>query len=472
MTRFIARPVPLEMAALWVAEVLLSALVFLAAIPGAPAFLALSDGRLPGGAGLPGGTLPWAVALALLLGTSGVVLGLYRPKALLERRLLLNLILVAVLAFPVALLIGGRIAGIPLATLLSARYTPLGGRYAASLLALLALWLAVTLLVRGALRLPFARRLFVHRVLVVGPDAPALRAQLAPLAAGRFTFSEPADPAVGQPPGWPAGRPWGRPWAVLLATSAGADAGASTLGPTLRLYRQHGARIFDRASFAEHCLSRIDLTLLSESWFLTGDGFTETRLQAAARRALDLAVSFVLLMLTFPLMLAVALAISFESPGPVLYRQERVGRHGVPFILFKFRSMRADAEKGGLPRWASPGDSRVTRIGRIIRAARIDELPQLVNVLRGEMSLVGPRPERPHFVEQLAEVIPFYRERSLVKPGVTGWAQINYPYGASVEDAREKLAYDLYYIKHRSLLLDVLVLFGTVRVVLLREGAR
>ena len=460
MTRFVARHVPLEMAALWVAEVLLSALVFLAAIPGAPTFLALSGGRLPDGAGLPGGTLPWAVALALLLGTSGVVLGLYRPKALLERRLLLNLILVAVLAFPVALLIGGRIAGIPLAALLSARYTPLGGRYAASLLTLLALWLAVTLLVRGALRLPFARRLFVHRVLVVGPDAPALRAQLAPLAAGRFTFSDPADPSVG------------RPWAVLLATSAGADAGDSTLGSTLRLYRQHGARIFDRASFAEHCLSRIDLTLLSESWFLTGDGFTETRLQAAARRALDLSVSFVLLALTFPLMLAVALAISFESSGPVLYRQERVGRHGVPFTLFKFRSMRADAEKGGLPRWASPGDSRVTRIGRIIRATRIDELPQLVNVLRGEMSLVGPRPERPHFVEQLAEVIPFYRERSLVKPGVTGWAQINYPYGASVEDAREKLAYDLYYIKHRSLLLDVLVMFGTIRVVLLREGAR
>ncbi|MGC8478107.1 MAG: exopolysaccharide biosynthesis polyprenyl glycosylphosphotransferase, partial [Acetobacteraceae bacterium] len=357
---------------------------------------------------------------------------------------------------PVALLIGGRIAGIPLATLLSAHYTPLCARYAASLLALLALWLAVTLLVRFALRLPLARRLFVHRVLVVGPDAAALRAQLTPLAADRFAFSDAADP------------PTGRPWAVLLATPQ--EAGAIT--PALRAYRQQGARIFDRAGFAEHCLGRVDLDLLTEAWFLSGDGFAETRLQAAARRGLDLSVSLILLVLTFPLMLAVALAISFDSAGPVLYRQERVGRHGIPFTLFKFRSMRADAEKGGAPRWATLGDSRVTRIGRIIRATRIDELPQLVNVLRGEMSLVGPRPERPHFVEQLAEVIPFYRERSLVKPGVTGWAQVNYPYGASVEDAREKLAYDLYYIKHRSLLLDLLVLLSTVRVVLLREGAR
>ena len=187
---------------------------------------------------------------------------------------------------------------------------------------------------------------------------------------------------------------------------------------------------------------------------------------------MDLAVSLSLLVLTLPVMLVTALLIKLDSPGPVLYRQKRLGLHGEPFTLRKFRSMRIDAEASGDPRWAQQQDPRVTRVGRFIRAMRIDELPQLINVLLGEMSMIGPRPERPHFVEQLARVIPLYRERSYVKPGITGWAQVNYPYGASVEDAREKLAYDLYYVKNRSLLLDVLILFSTVRVILFREGAR
>ena len=165
-----------------------------------------------------------------------------------------------------------------------------------------------------------------------------------------------------------------------------------------------------------------------------------------------------MLALTLPLMALTALAIKIDSPGPVFYRQQRIGRFDKPFTLFKFRSMTVDAEAGGNPRWAQQQDPRVTRVGRFIRATRIDELPQLVNVLRGEMSLVGPRPERPHFVEQLARVIPFYRQRAYVKPGLTGWAQVNFPYGASVEDAREKLAYDLYYVKNRTLLLDLLIL--------------
>jgi lipopolysaccharide/colanic/teichoic acid biosynthesis glycosyltransferase len=156
----------------------------------------------------------------------------------------------------------------------------------------------------------------------------------------------------------------------------------------------------------------------------------------------------------------------------VIYRQQRVGQFGRVFTVFKFRSMRTDAEACGTPRWAQTGDPRVTRIGRIIRASRIDELPQLANVLRGEMSLVGPRPERPLFVEQLARAIPFYRQRAYVKPGLTGWAQVNYPYGASIEDASEKLAYDLYYVKHSSFWLDLLILLRTVRVVLFQEGSR
>ena len=155
----------------------------------------------------------------------------------------------------------------------------------------------------------------------------------------------------------------------------------------------------------------------------------------------------------------------------MLYRQERVGLHGRAFTLLKFRSMQIDAEARG-PAWAAQGDPRVTRVGAFIRRMRIDELPQLINVLKGEMGFVGPRPERPHFVDQLAEVIPFYRDRACVKPGITGWAQVNYPYGASIEDARQKLSYDLYYVKHRNLFLDLLILFATVRVILFQEGAR
>ena len=186
----------------------------------------------------------------------------------------------------------------------------------------------------------------------------------------------------------------------------------------------------------------------------------------------DLLVPFVLIALTLPIMVIVTLAIRCDSPGPVFYRQERVGLGGRRFNLLKFRSMIEDAEPEGRPVWAAQNDNRVTRVGRFIRRMRIDELPQLFNVLRGEMSMVGPRPERPYFVDQLTEIIPFFAERHSVKPGVTGWAQIKYPYGASIEDARKKLAYDLYYLKSRSITLDLLILLSTVRVVILQQGAR
>jgi exopolysaccharide biosynthesis polyprenyl glycosylphosphotransferase len=197
----------------------------------------------------------------------------------------------------------------------------------------------------------------------------------------------------------------------------------------------------------------------------------EAALAGAVRRGRDIAGSMLLLVLTLPLLLLVAWLIKLDSPGPVLYRQDRVGLHGRIFTLWKFRSMRVDAEAAG-PRWAAERDPRVTRVGAVIRACRVDELPQLVNVLRGEMSLVGPRPERPHFTVQLARVIPRYDERTCVLPGVTGWAQVSYPYGASIEDARAKLDYDLYYLANRSLLFDLRILAATVRVVLFRVGAR
>jgi exopolysaccharide biosynthesis polyprenyl glycosylphosphotransferase len=190
-----------------------------------------------------------------------------------------------------------------------------------------------------------------------------------------------------------------------------------------------------------------------------------------SRRTLDVIGSLLLLAFTLPLLLLVAFLIKTDSPGPVLYRQSRVGLIGRTFTILKFRSMRVDAEAAG-PRWATDRDPRMTRIGAFIRATRLDEVPQLLNVLRGEMSLVGPRPERPHFVLQLAAIIPRYNERTHVLPGITGWAQINYPYGASAEDARAKLAFDLFYINNRTLLLDLRILLRTIPVVLFRIGAR
>jgi exopolysaccharide biosynthesis polyprenyl glycosylphosphotransferase len=216
----------------------------------------------------------------------------------------------------------------------------------------------------------------------------------------------------------------------------------------------------------------VDLDQLREGWLATARATCEGRFRGAAHRGLDLAVALALLLFTSPLMLLAALAIKLDSPGPVFYRQERVGRGGRPFMLVKLRSMRADAEAGGAPQWASKQDPRVTRVGRFLRLTRIDELPQVLNVLRGEMALVGPRPERPAFVEQLGRAIPHYHDRACVRPGITGWAQVNYPYGASVEDARMKLAYDLHYVQHRGLRLDVRILLATIRVVLFQEGAR
>ena len=213
-----------------------------------------------------------------------------------------------------------------------------------------------------------------------------------------------------------------------------------------------------------HQLERFD-------WSVVVAAQEQRHLEIIVRRASDIVVSLILIFATLPLMAIITLLIKVDSPGPVLYRQERVGIGGCNFTILKFRSMTVDAECGG-PVWAARRDSRVTRLGRIIRFARIDELPQLFNVIKGEMSLVGPRPERPHFVERLSEQIPLYGERSLVRPGVTGWAQVNYPYGASVEDARNKLRYDLFYVKHRSLSLDWRILIATVRVVLFGIGAR
>jgi len=228
----------------------------------------------------------------------------------------------------------------------------------------------------------------------------------------------------------------------------------------------------DLSSHFEQMCGQIRLDSLRAGWLIFGDGFRQGFLRTMNKRIFDCIAASILLLMASPVMLLTALLIVLEDGYQVFYRQERVGLNGNWFNVLKFRSMRSDAESDGKPRWASANDSRVTRVGRFIRKFRIDEFPQLFCVLKGDMSLVGPRPERPFFVEQLTEEIPFYAVRHSVKPGVTGWAQVRYAYGASVDDAIQKLQYDLYYVKNHNLILDLVILFETVSVVLSGRGAQ
>lgn len=232
-----------------------------------------------------------------------------------------------------------------------------------------------------------------------------------------------------------------------------------------------GVKVEDAHSFYERMTGRIMLEHLSPSWLILSDGFRKSALLLWAKRVIDVAVSLVALILTLPLLIFVGFAVYIESGFPILYRQERNGLHGKTFQMLKFRSMYQNAEAGGA-QWAADGDHRITRVGRFIRKFRIDELPQVINVLRGEMSLVGPRPERPEFVSMLEDQIPYYGLRHSVRPGITGWAQVKYQYGASVEDTKTKLEHDLFYIKHLSIMLDLAVLFETTKVMLSGRGAK
>lgn len=234
-----------------------------------------------------------------------------------------------------------------------------------------------------------------------------------------------------------------------------------------------GVHVNELSSFLERETGRVDLDTVNPSWLIFSDGFSSgRRISSFAKRVFDLGASLLLVILTAPLILLTAIVIKLESKGPAFFRQERVGLYGQTFNLIKLRSMRQDAEVPGEAVWAQKNDPRVTRVGKWIRKLRIDELPQAFNVLRGDMSFVGPRPERPTFVADLETKLNYYAERHMVKPGITGWAQINYPYGASLEDARHKLEYDLYYAKNYTPFLDVLILLQTLRVVLWPDGAR
>lgn len=233
-----------------------------------------------------------------------------------------------------------------------------------------------------------------------------------------------------------------------------------------------GIDVLDAPSFYERTTGKLLIEDINPSWFIFSDGFRITAFKKLVKRFFDIVFSFIGLVMALPLIPVIALFIKVDSPGPVFYRQERFGEKEKRIMIYKFRTMRDEAEKESGPVWAQEEDPRITAIGRILRKTRLDELPQLYNVLKGEMSFIGPRPERPEFVEELTELIPYYSERHFVKPGITGWAQVRYSYGASVEDAIEKLRYDLYYIKNLSISLDLLILIETVKVVLFGRGGR
>jgi sugar transferase (PEP-CTERM system associated) len=246
--------------------------------------------------------------------------------------------------------------------------------------------------------------------------------------------------------------------------------GALPLGELLDC-KLSGVNVLDLASYFERSLGQIRLDSLKIGWLIFGEGFRQDLVCNFVKRVFDIVAACVLLLLASPVMLATALLVVLEDGFPVFYRQERVGFNGRLFNVVKFRSMRRDAEGDGKPRWAQANDDRITRVGRVIRRLRIDELPQLYNVLKGNMSMVGPRPERPYFVDKLSRDIAFYAVRHSVKPGVTGWAQVSYHYGASVDDSIQKLQYDLYYVKNHTLFLDIVILFETIGVVLTGKGA-
>jgi exopolysaccharide biosynthesis polyprenyl glycosylphosphotransferase len=402
---------------------------------------------------LSSGGIALAAILTFIIGGVALTIGLYRPEVCLDgKRLLMAGGLAAIITVTVLLFTDGRL------------HSGLRGGNALRAAEAIAAWLAAMALIRRTYGFVIGHSAMTRRILLLGDPAQvgALNVHLRSRRGRLF------DPIVdqGETLSWPSLRQQSI-WLVVLASEP-----EGMVVETLLDGKFRGLRIASAAAFRENYLGRIDLDVLTANDLLLGQDFAAGKVYALLKRLCDIVVGAVMLVVLLPLMAITALAIKIDSPGPVFYRQQRVGRLDTTFTLFKFRSMTADAEANGRPRWAQKQDPRITRVGRVIRATRIDELPQLANILRGEMSLVGPRPERPHFVEQLARAIPFYRQRTYVKPGLTGWAQVNFPYGASIEDAREKLAFDLYYVKNRTIVLDMIVLISTIRVVLFREGAR
>ncbi len=459
LPRFLDRTGRVDMIALWVLETLFGFVGFYAVSGGVPAAPFPATGAI----GSQGVTVAdQALLLSVLLGAPGIVLGLYKPDVVLEtRRLLLTALVAGICSAPLLWLVSAI-------GMIDTR--AMFGSTRAWLAALMLFWLALLVCTRLAYTVCIRSGLFVRDVVLLG-DEPGVRNIAAVLAAShpRLFRVAPADPAS-----CPASRPGmrrtpvrslRRPWQVIV------DADRAATLDALRSRTGRPARVTDLPTFWERQLGRVDLGSLTPSDAVEGIA----KDAAAARvlhRGLDIAVASLLLVLTAPLMLLTALMVWLDSAGPLIYRQERVGLDGRPFVILKFRSMRVDAEADGKAMFAAKNDCRVTRVGAFMRKVRLDELPQLFNILLGDMSVVGPRPERPDFVQLYDATIPFYSLRLRVKPGLTGWAQVNSAYTASETETRIKLAYDLYYLRNRSVLLDLSIIMATVRVILFGVGAR
>ena len=340
------------------------------------------------------------------------------------------------------------------------------------------------LLLRHIVVLPLVANFVPHRVLVLGtgPEARLVEASLAAAnlpgmnLVGFFALDKVKDMVVSPQRVIARGGPLEQAVRQLrineIIVAVRQQRGGVLPLRSLLDCRLDGVRVTDLSRFFERVHGQVPIESLKASWLIYGSGYRQNWRRTFMKRVFDVVVAAILLVVTFPIMLLAAILIMLEDGEPIIYRQERVGARGATFTLLKFRSMAKNAEQDGKASWASVNDSRVTGIGRFLRRTRIDELPQLVNVLKGEMSFVGPRPERPEFVAMLTEQIPFYAVRHSVKPGLTGWAQVRYSYGATVEQSVKKLEYDLYYVKNHTLVLDLVILLETVRVVLLGEGAR
>ena len=414
--------------------------------------------------------LPNMLAFALAMQMAMVAVGVYGVEALQSVR------------FATARLLVAAMLGILLLSLVFFLFPPVSF-WRSSLL--YATWIALvaTVAVRALLRDALGGESFKRRVLVLGAGERAKRIEALALRSGaNFAILG----FVGMNDGAPAVAATAvnrndiaclpdhllRLGASEVVVALEERRNSLPLNDLLRI-KTTGVAVHDFSSFLERETGRVDLDSLNPSWLIFSDGFSAgRRLSSWGKRLFDIVVSVALLVLTLPLIALTALAVKLESRGPAFYRQRRVGLYGLPFDVIKLRSMRTDAEVGGKAVWAQKDDPRVTRVGQIIRKLRIDELPQAWSVLKGEMSFVGPRPERPQFVADLEARLPYYAERHVVKPGITGWAQINYPYGASIADAREKLEFDLYYAKNYTPFLDLLILLQTARVVIWPEGAR
>ncbi|MET0984455.1 MAG: TIGR03013 family XrtA/PEP-CTERM system glycosyltransferase [Steroidobacteraceae bacterium] len=416
----------------------------------------------------------FAVEFALITTAVGTMFGLFRGG---ERRSLGTVFGRTLLAMGV---------GVPICYVLFG-LEPQGGGLRAVLPYAALFTLSLVILVRPILVVFFGSSLGTRRTLIIGTGADAVAVEdlieqhgaQGAVVVGFY----PAGPQNGSCDGTVTGRAPTFPSDLKLQAiverfrvnevivAAREQRGGALPMSDLLECRVAGVPVSDLSAFYERVRGEVPVDSLKASWLIYGDGFVQSPLRRLTKRSFDLITATVLLILALPVLLFAMLAIFVESGLPIFFTQERVGRCGRAFKVLKLRSMRHDAERDGIARWAQRGDTRVTDVGRVLRKLRIDELPQLVNVLNGDMSLVGPRPERQIFVDQLRERVRFYDLRHSVKPGITGWAQIRYSYGASVDDAQRKLQFDLFYVKNNSLVLDLLILAETVRVVLFGEGA-